>query len=311
MSGKISLLVVAILAFCGLSAAVDTELRRKRRVLHIDSVDEGLNSHALPSLGSDLWGRHLGAGSSDGDKTKGGKSMMMGMKMDSKKNGGMMGKGSKGGKSSKGAMGGMMTKKKNADYDGFWGGDDFSMSLPAPTSFPTKDGAFVPVPSMAPVTFPVPTPATFSPVAAPAPATASPTSVIVLPTRAPVGLTASPFGAPTDTPTLSPFTVCNALPRGAAFLRILTEITALPLLTNPATPQGFAYRFLVSQDPAAVDPCTYATVEQRYAAIVLFRSTNGQGWTNPTGWLSAGNECNWFGVRCDGNGLVTGLLLCK
>lgn len=271
---------------------------------------------------------------------------MKGMMMDAKKSGGMS-KGAMGGKN-KGGMGVMMSKNKKKDkgFDEFWGGvlGDLSMSMPAPTPSPTTASAVIPVPTKAPFAFPVPVPTpapTDSPVASPV-STGSPTSAPVvtdfptlapaataLPTRAPVLLTTSPTVnpteapvivtatpseapvTPTDTPSLSPFTVCNSKSRSDAFFSILQVVTSPFLLNDPDTPQGFAYEFLVSGDPAVVDPCTYPTVEQRYAAVALSRSTNGQDWTNPTGWLTAANECEWFGVRCNGNDLVTGLFLCK
>jgi hypothetical protein len=305
MSGRIALLAVAILTLCGLSAEADSELRRKRRVLQIDSVDDGHNNlHSLTLMDSDLWGRHLAVGSPDGDSKKGGK-RMMGMMMDGKKSKGAMGS------MKKGAMGGMMmSKMMKKDVDGLWDGmlGDLSMSLPDPTPSPTRAGAVVPTPTNPPVAIPTPAPSTAT---EPPVATAPPTSVLAFPTRAPVVPTEMP-AVPTETPSLSPFTVCNAKPRDEAFLSILEDITSASLLNDPNTAQGFAYEFLVSQDPANVDPCTYPTVEQRYAAVTFFRSTNGPDWTNPTGWLTAANECNWYGVRCDGNdGLVTGLLLCK
>jgi hypothetical protein len=326
MSGRIALLAVAILTFCGISAAADSELRRKRRVLHIDSVDDGNNLPSSSLNDSDLWGRHLAVGSPDGgDKKKGGKMMMMGMMaMDVKKKKGMN-KGGMGGGKNKGGMEGMMkfgmkemkTKKKKAYVDEFWGGvlNDFSMSMsmPDPTPSPTRKGAVIPVPTPAPTA----TSSNFDPTpppTSPPVATALPTSAPAFLTEAPVVVTDSPSASPitpTDTPSLSPFTVCSTKSRSDAFFSILEEVTSPILLNDPSTPQGFAYDFLVSVDPAAVDPCTYPTVEQRYAAVTLYSSTSGRDWTNPTGWLTAANECNWIGVRCNENDLITGLFLGK
>jgi hypothetical protein len=325
MLGRIAFLAVAILTFCGISAAADNELRRKRRVLHIDSVDDEHNLHSASLTDSDLWGRHLAVGSPDGgDKKKGGKKMMKGMMMDGKKSGGMMSKGAMGGKN-KGGMKGMMVKKKKADMDDFWGGvlNDFSMSMPGPTSSPTIElEVESPTPTPVPTYAPTPVSTNFDPTNPPLPtpvATAPPTSApffvpTASPTEAPVVVTDTPSEAPitpTDTPTLSPNTVCRSKTRSDAFFSILEDVTSPDLLNNPSTPQGFAYDFLVNVDPAMVDPCTYPTVEQRYALVSLFSSTDGPDWTIPTGWLTAANECDWYGVECNANDLVTGLFLGK
>jgi hypothetical protein len=327
MSGRIALLAVAILTFCGISAAADSELRRKRRVLHIDSVDDGYNSHSSSLTDSDLWGRHLAVGSPDGgDKKKGGEKMMKGMMMDAKKSGSMMSKGAMGGKNKGGMKGMMAKKKKKVDMDDFFGGvlNDFSMSMPvpaptpSPTPSPDMGGGFptTPVPTNGPTPISTSNDPTNPPLPTPV-ATAPPTLIPMLttiPTKAPVAVTDPPSEAPftpTDTPSLSPFTVCSTKSRSDAFLSILEEVTSPVLLNDPNTPQGFAFDFLVNVDPAMVDPCTYPTVEQRYAAVTLYSSTNGQDWINPTGWLTAANECDWIGVRCNANGLVTGLFLGK
>jgi hypothetical protein len=310
MSGKIALfLTVAILTFCGLSAAVDSGIRRKRRVLHIESVDDGRNLHSLPMReDSDLWGRHLLVGSPNGDRMKGGKNMMMGMMMDAKKSGGMS-EGGIGGmdKGGMGVMnGGIMTKKENADFDidGFWveARRLSSMSLPVPTDPPTDPPTDLDVTILemiemvygASMSLPVPTDS---------PTRAAPTNA---PTPTP----------PTESPSLQPTSSsapssCNAQSRREAFFNILEDITSPSLLNNSSTPQGFAYEFLVSGDPAFVDPCSNATVEQRYAMVVLYNSTNGKDWTNSAGWLTAEQECNWYGVTCNDDDLVTELLLCK
>lgn len=84
----------------------------------------------------------------------------------------------------------------------------------------------------------------------------------------------------------------------------LSTVTDSATLTNPSTPQGMAFRWLVDTDPAGVDPCTYPTVAQRYALTTFYYSTNGYNWTDSSGWLTESNECTWFGVTC-GSDLVT------
>ena len=46
---------------------------------------------------------------------------------------------------------------------------------------------------------------------------------------------------------------------------------------------------------------SYAQIPQieRDALIALYNSTDGDNWTDNTGWLGeAGTECSWFGVTC-------------
>ena len=46
---------------------------------------------------------------------------------------------------------------------------------------------------------------------------------------------------------------------------------------------------------------------QRDALIALYNSTNGAGWMNNSGWVTAtvGTECTWFGVTCNGDGVIS------
>ena len=97
--------------------------------------------------------------------------------------------------------------------------------------------------------------------------------------------------------------------REEAFLEILTKVSSAEDLSDAGTPQGFAYNWLVNTD--AIDPCTYPTVEQRYALVVIYNSTNGDDWKDSTGWLTAENECEWFGLTCDSDSLLIEFLESK
>lgn len=44
------------------------------------------------------------------------------------------------------------------------------------------------------------------------------------------------------------------------------------------------------------------------ALVALYDATNGGNWTNVTNWLE-GDECDWFGVTCVDDGVVTELVL--
>ena len=47
-----------------------------------------------------------------------------------------------------------------------------------------------------------------------------------------------------------------------------------------------------------------ATPLERSALHALYAATDGEGWANQSGWLGAGDPCDWFGVGCDGGAVV-------
>jgi len=52
---------------------------------------------------------------------------------------------------------------------------------------------------------------------------------------------------------------------------------------------------------------SYSQIPQseREALIALYYATNGDNWTNKTGWNGAvGTECDWYGVTCSGGDLT-------
>jgi hypothetical protein len=93
---------------------------------------------------------------------------------------------------------------------------------------------------------------------------------------------------------------------------LLEPITSASILTDPTTPQGSAFDYLVNQDTFLANPCTSSTIEQRYAFTTLFYATEGATWETRTGWLGPQQECNWFGVTCPvGEKLASRVALCK
>ena len=58
---------------------------------------------------------------------------------------------------------------------------------------------------------------------------------------------------------------------------------------------------------------------ERYALVVLFYDTNGNGWTINTGWLSDQSICDWYNKAsavyglpiCNEKGRIIDLQLCK
>lgn len=122
-------------------------------------------------------------------------------------------------------------------------------------------------------------------------------------------------GSATDEPTKAPVEeeTCEDLPRASVLFELCAEITDVDVLSDPSTPQNKAYEWLVNDDSLQIDPCTYPTVQQRYALATFYFSTNGDNWVDNGGWMSASQECeDWLGIDCnDETGQVVFLYLGK
>ena len=114
----------------------------------------------------------------------------------------------------------------------------------------------------------------------------------------------SASGMPSVGPSSGPTTLCETLPRSDFMFNTLSVVTDPVLLLIPGTPQGLAFRWLLEDDPAQIDPCTYPTLEQRYALVTMYFSTFGDDWNENSGWLTAAHECTWFGISCNGDQLT-------
>jgi hypothetical protein len=264
---------------------IDGQLMRRKRVspvLNIEDLD------SLESLFEDenVMGRKLGVGGSDTSEIYW-KSDKSGKSDKSSKGSKGGGKGSKGSKSSK-----MYQRSESSALDLFL---DMSLSLSLSLSLSMPSS---PTPPSAPTpTEPLPS-STPSPVESP---TSSLPPTLVAPI-APVSVvpstptTAAPSAA---SPTTGGSGECANLPREQAMAEILTSVTSSTLLNDASTPQGMAFRWLLDNDEAQIDPCTYPGVAQRYALATFYYSTNGDGWTDNSGWLTGGNECMWLGITCE------------
>jgi hypothetical protein len=123
--------------------------------------------------------------------------------------------------------------------------------------------------------------------------------------------------SPSQSPIRSPPPCNNNLSRSDAIIEILRSATPEPTLLNTVTPQGMAFSWLVSEDPAAattlINPCDHMMqIQQRYALAVLYYATSGDSWTNNKGWLTLDDECTWAKVTCHADQpSVSALTLCK
>jgi hypothetical protein len=108
----------------------------------------------------------------------------------------------------------------------------------------------------------------------------------------------------------SPIFCPNGLRREAVYLLQLRQTTGQNILQDPSTPQGKAYAFLVNYDPLFRGSCNVAGLVGRYVLMTLYFSTNGDSWTDNTGWCEGSQQCDWTGVSCT-NGAITSIDLGK
>ena len=85
--------------------------------------------------------------------------------------------------------------------------------------------------------------------------------------------------------------------RRNAILNKLYAISGEDQVKNEATPQNSAAKWIIDDDQMQL-LASSPQLEQRYAVVVLYYALGGSGWYNRTGYLTAANECRWFGIQC-------------
>jgi hypothetical protein len=122
-----------------------------------------------------------------------------------------------------------------------------------------------------------------------------------------VVITAPTTPVPSANPTL--ITPAPSSARAAAIQASLAEVTDESILLDPTSPQGQAMSWLVSSDPAKVDPSTYSTFHQRYSLATLYFATNGDDWIFDARWITEFQECSWLALSCNNDFAVTEIQL--
>jgi hypothetical protein len=309
------------------SATGETSLRRKRNLIDVEQgyVSYGSWNQPPGKKGKGLSGKgKKGKGDTNSKKME---PVVKGFYLASKK-------GQKGGKGKGG--GGPGNKGKNGNDDLFNTIPAYmSMNVPSPPSslynppapLPKSGPQQPPVsPGPAPVLYGspsvIPSPSSPTPEFTPIPTSISSTTSIpagnsptLLSTSIPTSISSSTSFpvAPTapSSSSLSPVKQCESLSREQALLQSVSKVTDLSLLKDTSTPAGKAYQFLLNGDPAKINPCTYPSVNQRFALVTFYYSTNGDSWSDNGGWLTAVGECQWMGITCNTKGLVTDISLSK
>lgn len=111
------------------------------------------------------------------------------------------------------------------------------------------------------------------------------------------------------------FRPCDLLPaqRDSQILDILGGISDPTALQTRGTPQFRAARYLIDEDLLLLCPGEEKLV-QRYVMSLLYFATNGNSWTRCSqrdnscpvpNYLSAIDECEWFGLFCNEDFAIT------
>jgi hypothetical protein len=150
--------------------------------------------------------------------------------------------------------------------------------------------------------------------------------------------TASPIADPTNNPvaaaTNAPTVACNQEPalRDLLIRILVNTVSDSNVVGTSGTPQNQAVRWLIDQDTRYLCPDSPALLS-RYSLAVFYYSTRGDRWlecsapssfndtaaieaanaacniqafpdSGSDAWLTPGDECQWGGVVCNGNGDV-------
>lgn len=214
---------------------------------------------------------------------------------------------------------------------------DAPVPVPAPVYPVTLNPVLSPV-TMAPVDSPIASPKTDAPGAVPAPvypATLNPVSAPT--TMAPV-LTPGSMAPITETVVFPPVSLpvsetpaptpsgrdlviqekcgMTAADRSESLFTMVSQVSSPEELRNPASPRHHALEWIDSIDPAILCPSSNR-IAQRYTAALIYYGFDGPKWINcgvdsdecintdpevtrdPIRWMSADNECFWYGLFCD------------
>ena len=102
--------------------------------------------------------------------------------------------------------------------------------------------------------------------------------------------------------------------RRTEFVSRIEDVYGPNVFDDPSGPQSSSLNWLVESDQAEICPGAENAI-QRYILGVLFYTTSGSSWVacsnvsneDCTGdsFLSGSNECEWVGIGCNSDGLVT------
>jgi len=75
-------------------------------------------------------------------------------------------------------------------------------------------------------------------------------------------------------------------------------------ISGSAQQRALDFVITLNPDPCGEDPYDI----QRYVAAVFYYSTGGDDWENSGNYLSSEDECNWDGISCNDDNLITSII---
>ena len=84
---------------------------------------------------------------------------------------------------------------------------------------------------------------------------------------------------------------------------LIVVLSACGSPTGPTDPNEDEFSHEVEAE-AACDPVTEIPEIQCMGLTFLYLATNGDNWTNNSGWLETNTPCSWFGVSCEGRQVI-------
>ena len=113
--------------------------------------------------------------------------------------------------------------------------------------------------------------------------------------------------APTRMPTSSPIHIELTDPRAMAIKEKLKEVSSEPE-TEIEKPRTKALNWIINLDSQKLS-ASAPRLQQRYIMAVFYFILDGQNWSHSP-WLSGETSvCDWYGVTCNHDGHVTGIVL--
>jgi Leucine-rich repeat (LRR) protein len=124
-----------------------------------------------------------------------------------------------------------------------------------------------------------------------------PSSAVIPP---PTMTTAPTVSPPFETPVAPPVDNNSTVNRPSALQDLLVSASYNPdAFADVQSAESLAANWLIVSDPLQLDPTKdQFRIQQRYALLTQYFAADGS-WSNEEGWLTAEDECTWYGVQCE------------
>jgi hypothetical protein len=111
-------------------------------------------------------------------------------------------------------------------------------------------------------------------------------------------ITPAPTPVPIDCPSVREILNATAISGGEEF----EDLSSYQSLAPARILKKFCEAFVGSQRKLLIDPIQ--RVAQLYALASIYFATDGDNWVYTYEWLENLDECSWYGVDCDDDGVV-------